>query len=173
VLKKLALALSVVVVGIGAVGYTVYALNTTPPLAPITASEAADPTRPYVVKLHAQWCPVCMLTKGAWSQIAERYAGRVNLLVVDVTNEETAAASRQEAQRLGLERFFDEHSGITGAVAVVDGRSNEVAAFLPGRLALADYARAIDASLAGARSGPNPNPNSASPQTDDEASTLR
>jgi hypothetical protein len=91
-----------------------------------------------------------MLTKGAWSEIEERYAGRVNLLVIDVTNDAATAASEREAARLGLERFFAEHSGITGAVAVVDGASNDVTAFLPGRLPLSDYTNAIDASLTGA-----------------------
>ena len=150
-LKKVSVALAALLAVLAAIGYAAYASNSAPVLAPITASEAADPTRPFVVKLHAQWCPICMLTKGVWAEIEERYAGRVNLLVIDVTNAETAAASAQEAARLGLERFFDEHSGITGAVAVVDGASNEVTAFLPGKLPLEDYTDAIDARLGAGR----------------------
>jgi hypothetical protein len=32
------------------------------------------PTKPYVVKLHAQWCPVCMMTKGVWSRVETSYS---------------------------------------------------------------------------------------------------
>ena len=49
-------------------GAFLYSRNTTPVVLGIATSEAAAAGSPWVVKLHAQWCPVCMLTKGMWSR---------------------------------------------------------------------------------------------------------
>ncbi len=54
-----------------------YVRNATPGVLAIATADAAAGGAPWVVKLHAQWCPVCMLSMGMWSQIEERYAGRV------------------------------------------------------------------------------------------------
>ncbi len=137
-------ALLAIVVAVGAVSYF---RNAAPPVPAITAAEAANPTKPYVVKLHAQWCPVCMLTKPVWRDIEARYAGRVNLVVFDFTDEETAGASNAEAERLGLGEFFDEHSGWTGTIAVVDARTQTATAEIHGSRDFAEYRAAIDASL--------------------------
>src|SRR5688572_21879010 len=99
--KALVSVLAVAVVLIGA-GAFLYARNATPAVSTIATAAAAAPGSPWVVKLHAQWCPVCMLTKGMWSEIEEQYAGRVRLAVFDFTDEATTAATRAEAERLGL-----------------------------------------------------------------------
>ena len=49
-----------------------------PTVPALSAAEAANTAKPYVVKLHAQWCAICMVTKGAWSEIEKTYASRVN-----------------------------------------------------------------------------------------------
>src|SRR3989442_15733548 len=102
-----------------------YCRNATPSVTTIFAVEAANPSRPYVVKLHAQWCPICMLTKTVWSQIAATYSGRANFVVFDFTNQATTDMSRAEAKRLGLEKFFDENAGSTGTIAVLDRRTTQ------------------------------------------------
>jgi thiol-disulfide isomerase/thioredoxin len=145
-LKKLLLAVASLGVVIGALVALAYVTNATPEVPRIAAADV-DSTRPYVIKLHAQWCPVCRVGKGAWSEIEEAYADRVNLLVLDFTNETTTEASRVEATRLGLEAFFDEYSGVTGPVAVLDGRNKKVTALVSGRDA-APYRAAIDERLA-------------------------
>ena len=68
-IKKGLLAISSLVAGLLAFGLIMYILNPAPTVPAIAAAEAANPAKPYVVKLHAQWCPVCMVTKGMWSQI--------------------------------------------------------------------------------------------------------
>jgi len=100
-----------------------------------------------VVKLHAQWCPICMFTKDRWSEIEAKYSGRVKLVVFDFTDQATTDASRAEAKRLGLEKFFDEIVGETGTIAVVDGRTKEMTASIHGRPGFEEYRRAIDSSL--------------------------
>lgn len=128
-------------------GYVMYVMNPAPTVPAISLDDAANPGKPYVVKIHAQWCAVCMATKRVWSQIQDAYANRVNLLVLDVTNSATAGASRAEAKRLGLEQFFDQYGGGTGTVLVLDGRTKAVTASINGSRDFAEYRTAIDAVL--------------------------
>ena len=146
--KTLAVVAGVLVV-LAVVGAVMFALNTAPLVTPVSAIEASNPTKPYVVKLHAQWCAACMMTKGVWAKVSESYAGKVNLLVLDFTNEEKTAASRAEAKRLGLDAFFNEYAGTTGSIVVLDGKTKTVKSELQGSREFADYRVAIDAVLAG------------------------
>lgn len=142
-LLTVALAVGVLLVGTASI---LYLTNTTPVVPAITASEASDASRPFVVKLHAQWCPKCMVTKDVWADVERAYAGRVNLLVLDFTDEERTTSSRAAAQRVGLGTLFDEYEGITGAVLVIDGRTGQVAADISSR-DFDEYRSAIDAAL--------------------------
>jgi thiol-disulfide isomerase/thioredoxin len=146
-IKKALLGLISAVTVLAAAGYVMYATNTAPTVPAISAAEAAKTDKPYVVKLHAQWCPKCMMTKDVWSQIEAMYAERVNLVVLDFTNDANTEASRAEAERLGLDQFFDEYGGVTGTIAVLDGRTKEVTASIDGNRDFADYRAAIDAIL--------------------------
>jgi thiol-disulfide isomerase/thioredoxin len=123
--------------------------NPAPDVPVIPAVEARAPSRPYVIKLHARWCPVCMTTKDAWTDVQEAYASRVNLVVFDFTTTATTEASRSRARTLGLETVFDEHAGETGTVLVLDRTSKKVREALHGSRDLSEYRAAIDAALNG------------------------
>ena len=113
--------------------------------------DVAAASRPIVVKLHAQWCVYCRVTKGAWRQAPEEtYRGRVHLLVLDFTNDTTTQASRAEAARLGFETFFDEFEGVTGTIVVLDPRTKAVSAEINGSRDFSEYRDAIDAALGNA-----------------------
>ncbi len=146
-IKKTLLALTALVAVLAAFGFILYYTNPTPAVRAISDAEAGNPSKPYVVKLHAQWCPVCMLTKDVWSQIEDAYSTRVNLLVLDFTNQANTDRSRAEAKRLGLEMLFDEYAGATGTIVVLDGRTKEVTASINGSRSFAEYRVAIDAAL--------------------------
>ncbi len=137
-------SLAAVLVATGAV---MYLRNATPVVPPITLVEAANPAKPYVVKLHARWCPLCMVTKDVWSQVEATYSTRANLVVFDFTNQATTDASRVEAGRLGFGKVFDEIAGETGTILVVDGRTKDVTASIHGDRDCAEYRAAIDAAL--------------------------
>ena len=147
-LKKFAVTFVGVCAAMAAGGYAMYLRNAAPVAPPISAEEASRPTKPFVLKLHARWCPVCMVTTGVWSQIQDEYSDRVNFLVLDFTDDRTTDASRAAARRVGLERIFDE-SGSTGVVLVVDGRTRQVTASIGGSRNVADYRAAIDGALSG------------------------
>jgi thiol-disulfide isomerase/thioredoxin len=146
-LKKALWILIAIFAGVGAAGYVMYLGNTAPVLPTIAPSDIAGASKPFVVKLHAQWCPKCMVTKGIWADIEKEYSGRVHLVVMDFTSDASTEASRKEAQRLGLDRFFDEFAGATGIVVVLHARTKEVAAELEFSRDLLEYRAAIDAAL--------------------------
>jgi hypothetical protein len=146
-IKRALLVVTLVSLALVAAAYVMYATNRAPVVPRISASDAAEPGRPYVVKLHAQWCAVCMVTKGVWSEVEAIYAPRVNLVVFDFTDQATTDASRAEARRLGLEQLFDQREGESGTVVVLDGRTREVTASIHGSRDLAEYRAAIDAAL--------------------------
>lgn len=132
-------------------GSFLYARNATPVVPPLATADAAVAGAPWVIKMHAQWCPVCMLTKGMWSEIEQTYAGRVRLAVFDFTTDETTSASRAEAERLGLGYVFDDAAYATGTILVLDGHSGSITAWINGSREFADYRAAIDAALAASR----------------------
>ena len=144
---KVIIAALALVLSLLATGIVLFAVNTAPEVAPVPAGEAAYPTRPYLAKLHAQWCPVCMLTKGAWAEIEREYAGRVNFVVFDSTTEADRERSRTEADRLGLRRILDDYYGATGMVLVIDPGTERVIAQLGGLYTFDEYREAIDAAL--------------------------
>ena len=137
----------VLVAALGATGAILYARNATPVVPAIATAEAAAAGSPWVVKLHAQWCPVCMLTKGMWSEIESHYAGRVRLAVFDFTDETTTAATRAEAERLGLTGVLEEAGFATGTILVLDGRTKEIVAWINGSRDFDEYREAIDAAI--------------------------
>ena len=125
-LKKILLVTASVVAALTAFVGIAYLTNGAPDAPVITAEAVARADKPFVVKMHAQWCSVCMVTKGVWSEVEATYASRVNLVVMDFTNETATERSRVEAQRLGLGQFFAEYAGATGVVVVLDGRTREL-----------------------------------------------
>jgi hypothetical protein len=145
-LKKALTVLLSTGLALAAIGYVLYLGNPAPVAPPIVAADLANPARPYVIKLHAQWCPLCMVTKGVWGEIEKTYAGRANLVVFDFTTEADTATRRAEAKRLGLESFFEEYEGATGVVVVLSPRK-EVLADIKGSRDFSHYRAAIDASL--------------------------
>lgn len=147
-IKKVLLVVTVLFAVLIAAGSIMYVRNVAPSVPPVSPVEAAKTGKPYVVKLHAQWCPVCMVTKDVWTQIERAYAQRVNLVVLDFTTDANTEASRAEAARLGLTKFFDEYGGATGSIVVLDGGTREVAASINGSRDFAEYRAAIDAALA-------------------------
>jgi thiol-disulfide isomerase/thioredoxin len=149
-LKKTLLILASVVVLLVAAGFTMYVRNAAPVVPPVSTVDIAQSAKPYVIKLHAQWCAVCMVTKDVWSRIEKTYSGRVHLVVLDFTTDANTEASRAEAARLGLQKFFAEYSGAAGTIVVLDGRTKEVTADINGSRDFALYRAAIDAALSNA-----------------------
>jgi hypothetical protein len=147
-LRKPITVLGSALVGLAAVAGILYLANSPPAVPPVPVAEVAAPSRPYVVKLHARWCPVCMQTKDEWSDIARQYGNRVNLFVFDSTNEATIATSQKQAAALGLDRILEDYHGASGMVLVINSATRQVQARLAGNRPFDSYQAAIDAALA-------------------------
>jgi thiol-disulfide isomerase/thioredoxin len=117
-----------------------------PPPAPVP-SAGDEMKSPFVVKIHARWCPVCMATKPSWTKLQKSFRERVRFVVFDVTSGSSKAASHAEAVRLGLGEFFEAYSGRLGSVFVLNGDSKEVLASLDGLHGYAAYAGSIEEAL--------------------------
>jgi hypothetical protein len=146
-LRKTLIGVGSAVVGLVAVAGILYLTNSAPAVPPVAASEVAAPSKPYVIKLHARWCPVCMQTKNEWSDIAREYGDRVNLFVFDSTNETTIATSQRQAAALGLDRVLEEYHGASGAVLVINPATRQVETSVAGNHSFESYRAAIDAAL--------------------------
>ena len=129
------------------IGTILYVTNAAPIVPSSLDADRTEAARVYVVKLHAQWCPVCMVTKGVWSEIEAEYGQRVRLAVFDFTSDRTTDSSRAEANRLGLGNVFEEYLGETGTVLVIDPHSRTVASSIHGSRDFGEYREAIEAAL--------------------------
>jgi thiol-disulfide isomerase/thioredoxin len=147
-LRKTIIGAGSALVGLVAVAGFLYLANSPPAVPPVPVSEVAAPSKPFVVKLHARWCPVCMQTKDEWSEIAREYGNRVNLFVFDSTNETTIAASQRQAAALGLDRIFEDYHGASGMVLVIKPGTRQVETSVAGNHSFESYRAAIDAALA-------------------------
>jgi len=73
-----------------------------------------------LVDFGAEWCPPCRMMKPVVSQIAEQYAGRALIGMVDVdTNQNTA--TRYNARSLPTFLFFVDGEMVAGIVGAVPG----------------------------------------------------
>jgi thiol-disulfide isomerase/thioredoxin len=107
---------------------------------------AADDPRPFVVKVHASWCGTCAALEPTWKRIEADYGDRARLVVFDVSDRKSVAASRALAEVLGLSAIFEKYKGSTGTIAVLRS-DREPVAVLKGEMDLATYKRAIDEAL--------------------------
>jgi thiol-disulfide isomerase/thioredoxin len=103
--------------------------------------------KPVVVRVHADWCPACRATQPTIDELKRAYAGKIHSVQFNVTNAKTAAASQAEAQKLGLEKFYDAAKAATSTVAVIDPKDGKVDATFYNDSKISDYERAIDAAL--------------------------
>ena len=103
--------------------------------------------KPLVVRIHADWCPACKATQPTIDNLRAAYGSQINFVQFDVTNAKTAAAAQAEAQKLGLEKFFDAEKAATSTVAVIDPRDGKVYAQLYNDGNINDYKVAVNGAL--------------------------
>ena len=107
----------------------------------VSASE--DASRPFVVKIHADWCGTCRRLEGPLESLQDREGGNARYVVLDVTDPEAVAASLAEAERLGIRAFFERYQGGTGTVGVLHGATREPVSVLIGETDVAVYSEAL------------------------------
>ena len=113
------------------------------------AEPAADAAKPWVVKIHADWCPTCVRLMPTWEQIEAELADRTRLVVFDVTDERTTLAAARLAEKLGLTEFFQAFGKRTGTIAVLDPDTARPVKVLKGETELRAYEQAVTAAAGG------------------------
>ncbi len=111
-----------------------------------SVSAAEDPTAPFVVKIHADWCGTCTRLTPMLDALESSVGDGARFVVLDVTDKQALARSQAEAERLGIVAFFDRYKSNTGTVGILHGTSREPVSVLKGELDVAVYEEALVAA---------------------------
>ncbi|APB32775.1 Thiol-disulfide isomerase and thioredoxins [Gloeomargarita lithophora Alchichica-D10] len=104
--------------------------------------------QPVVVDMFATWCAGCQNIKPTLTQLRQRYQGKVNFVVFDVSDKKTAQAAETQAQKMGLGQYFAKTKSQTSTVAIIDPRTGNILAQYKNNPRLEDYTQVLDAALA-------------------------
>jgi thiol-disulfide isomerase/thioredoxin len=104
--------------------------------------------KPVVVDVYATWCPGCKNIAPTLSQLKRDYAGKVNFVVLDVTDRGKLKQTEAIAQRLGLGKFLEANKGKTSTVAIVDPATGNILSLYQNNSNKADYTKILDAAVA-------------------------
>lgn len=81
--------------------------------------------KPYVVKIHADWCGRCRATQQTWAKIVTDLADEATVVKLDVSDRVAYEESVAEADRLGISKFFQDYRRRTGVIAILDCNTRE------------------------------------------------
>jgi thiol-disulfide isomerase/thioredoxin len=81
-------------------------------------------TKPKVVIIRADWCSVCQQLEPTMMGLMQEYGGKLDFVMLDVTNDETTTQAAAKAKSLGLSSFFDANKKMTSTVAIFKGRKS-------------------------------------------------
>ena len=102
-------------------------------------------TRVTVAIIKADWCSACQKVEPIMMDLMKEYGGKINFVVLDVTNDETAAKAAATAKSLGISTFFEDNKKKTSTVGVFRSKTQTyVTAMNYNR---SDYVQAFDRAL--------------------------
>ena len=118
-------------------------------LAGIAVADAGDAaadceTKPYVVKIHADWCGSCRATQATWDRVVAELADQATMVRFDVTDRASYEVAVAEAEEFGLSDFLQDYRRRTGTIAVLDCRTREPLVVLSGERDFTKYREAIE-----------------------------
>jgi thiol-disulfide isomerase/thioredoxin len=89
--------------------------------APAKEAQAAprQADKPRVVIIRASWCPACVKAERALLPVLDANDDKIDVLVLDVSDDDAIRSSRELADRAGVSSFFERYRGITPSVALV------------------------------------------------------
>ncbi len=103
--------------------------------------------KPVVVDIYASWCSACKNIAPTLSQLEQQYAGKVEFVVLDVTDKATTDKAVAKAKELGLSDFLAANKAQTGSLTIVDPATGQILAQHRNNTNLADYTTVLDTAL--------------------------
>jgi len=104
--------------------------------------------KPVVIDIYASWCSACKNIAPTLSQLKKEYAGKVNFVVLDVSDKSTTAQSEAIAKELGLSNFFTANKTQTGSLTIVDPATGKILSQHRNNANKSTYTKVLDAALA-------------------------
>lgn len=103
--------------------------------------------KPVVVDVYASWCPACKNIAPTVADLKKEYEGKVEFVVLDVSDKTTTAAAEATAQELGLSKFLAENKTQTGSLTIVDPATGKILAQYRNNPEKTAYSKVLDAAL--------------------------
>ena len=75
--------------------------------------------RPTVAIIRADWCTACQKLEPTMMELMNQYKGRIDFVMLDVTDDQKAAQAASTARKLGLGKFFQANMKKTSTVVVL------------------------------------------------------
>ncbi len=103
--------------------------------------------KPVVIDVYASWCSKCKNIAPTLSELKKEYDGKVEFVVLDVSDKSTSAAAEATAQELGLSKFLTENKTQTGSLTIVDPATGNILAQYRNNTDKMAYTKVLDAAL--------------------------
>jgi thiol-disulfide isomerase/thioredoxin len=99
--------------------------------------------KPYVVKIHADWCGSCKALKSVWQRIETDLGDQAIIVTLDVSDRVAYMESQATAERLGIGEFFQEYRSRTGTIAILDCKTHEPVVIMSAERDFEKYREAV------------------------------
>jgi thiol-disulfide isomerase/thioredoxin len=103
--------------------------------------------KPVVVDVYASWCPACSNIAPTISQLKQKYAGKVEFVVLDVSDKSSTAAAELQAKELGLSKFLTENKTQTGSLTIIDPATGNILVQHRNNPDLMAYTKVLDTAV--------------------------
>jgi thiol-disulfide isomerase/thioredoxin len=106
--------------------------------------DTCEANKPFVVRIHADWCGSCKATEATWTRVQADLGELATMVELDVSDRVAYSEALAEAERLGIDAFFQKYRSRTGTVAVLDCETREPVAVMSGERDFDKYREAIE-----------------------------
>jgi thiol-disulfide isomerase/thioredoxin len=103
--------------------------------------------KPILVDIYASWCPACKNIAPTLSELEKQYEGKVNFVVLDVSDQSTTTQAQAQAEKLGLAEFLAKNKTQTGMLTIIDPATGEILAQHRNNANIADYQTVLDQAI--------------------------
>jgi thiol-disulfide isomerase/thioredoxin len=103
--------------------------------------------KPVVVDVYATWCAACKNIAPTVAQLKQKYAGKVEFVVLDVSDKSSTTKVEAKAKELGLSEFFAANKTQTGSLTIVDPATGKILSQHRNNPDLATYVSVLDAAI--------------------------